>query len=205
LSFFQCQEKTPYAGKNPRGHKAHLAQTSFLSAEDPRFRLRLSGLPGCEGLAYRIVIISYGDLKNSAPQRVQRHSREYNSRPISWDYYISALKQKSRANFDSARALWKSNTRERTKQYQLPVGSFLQHTANAIAMSARLLHAREKLVGPIPRILKLNNASNAANTKANAANTITPIVMLQRLHIIYLLILVGCGLLLLVSLTLRCS
>lgn len=104
-----------------------------------------------------------------------------------------------------ARALWKLNTRERTKQYQLPVGSFLQHTANAIAISARLLHACEKLAGPSPRILKSNNTANAADTKANAANTISPIVMLQMLHIIYLLILVGCGLLLLVSLTLRCS
>ena len=115
--------------------------------------------------------------------------------------------EKGRAISDPALALWKSNTRERTKQYQLPVGSFLQHTANAIAMSAKLLHAREKLLGGIPRILKLNNASNTASTKANAANTISPIVMLQIqvLHIIYLLILVGCGLLLLVGLTLRCS
>ena len=64
--------------------------------------------------------------------------------------------------------------------------SILRHTLNAIAISAKLLQARENPSGGILKILKLSNEHITANTKANADKPVSTHMILD---MIYLLIL----------------
>jgi hypothetical protein len=65
---------------------------------------------------------------------------------------------------------------------------FSKQTAKAIAMSARLLQARENPSGPTIIMLKLNNELNTARTKANPDKAISPFIMFA---MIYLPVFVG--------------
>ena len=65
---------------------------------------------------------------------------------------------------------------------------FLIHTANAMAINARLLQALEKASGLTLRIGKLNSEPITARTKANPDKMISPII---KLDITYLLIVIG--------------
>ena len=84
----------------------------------------------------------------------------------------------------------KPNSRNEAAQSQLSFGSFFRQTDNAMAISNRLVQAREKPSGSIPIMKNPNKASMTAKTKAKQAKMMSAFTILD-MDMTYLLSLGG--------------